>query len=58
MPLRLKRALFLAVVGTAACLRGISSARNGNNWVIGAPVLTVVLAVGWKRTYRKGGVMR
>jgi hypothetical protein len=36
MPLRLKRALFLAIIGTAAWLEGYFLASYGLNWVIGA----------------------
>jgi hypothetical protein len=53
MPLRLKRSLFLFVVGTVAWLESYFLAPYGLNRVLGALVITIVLTVGWMRTYWK-----
>jgi hypothetical protein len=54
MPLWLNRSLFLLAAGVAAWLEGYYLAPFGFNWVAVALVITVVLAIGWMRTYCKG----
>ncbi len=54
MPLWLKRSLFLIVVGVAACLEGHYLAPYGFGTVAVALAITVILAIGWMRTYWNG----
>jgi hypothetical protein len=54
MPHWLKRFLFLLVVGVAAAVEGYYLGPWGFNWVAFALVITVVLAIGWMRTYWNG----
>ena len=54
MPHRLKRFLFLIVVGVAASVKGYYLAPFGFGTVAVALTITVILAVGWMRTYWKG----
>ena len=55
MPLWLKRSLFLLVVGVAAWVEGYYLAQYGFEYVAFALLITVILAIGWMRTYWKGG---
>jgi hypothetical protein len=48
---RLKRSLFLAVLGAAAFLEGFYLGPLGFDWFALAMVMTIVLAIGWMRTY-------
>ena len=54
MPLRLKRSLFLLVAGVAAWVEGFYLAPCGFEYVAFALLITVILAIGWMRTYWKG----
>ena len=54
MPLRLKRSLFLLVAGVAAWVEGYYLAQYGFEYVAFALLITVILAIGWMRTYWKG----
>ena len=54
MPLWLKRSLFLLVVGVAAWVEGYYLAPYGFSTVAVALAITVILAIGWMRTYWKG----
>jgi hypothetical protein len=54
MPHWLKRFLFLLVVGVAAWIEGLYLGPLGFSWVALALVITVVLAIGWMRTYWNG----
>jgi hypothetical protein len=51
MPLWLKRSLFLLVVLTAAGLEGVYLAPYGFGTVATALLITVILSIGWMRTY-------
>ena len=54
MRLWLKRSLFLLVVIVAAWLEGYYLAPFGFGTVAVALAITVILAIGWMRTYWKG----
>jgi hypothetical protein len=54
MPLWLKRFLFLLVTGVATWLEGYYIAPLDFGWFALALVITVVLAIGWMRTYWNG----
>ena len=51
MPHRLKRSLFLIVAGVAAWVEGVYLAPFGFGIVAVALAITVILAIGWMRTY-------
>ena len=51
MPLWLKRSLFLLVAGVTGWLEGFYLARFGFGTVAVALAITVILAIGWMRTY-------
>jgi hypothetical protein len=53
MPHRLKRCLFLLVAGVA-WIEGYYLAPYGFGSVAVALAITVILAIGWMRTYWKG----
>jgi hypothetical protein len=46
-----KRSLFLLVALTVGWIEGFYLGPFGFNWVVLALALTIVLAVGWMRTY-------
>ena len=48
---RLKRSLFLVVLGIAAFLEGFFLGPLGPDLVAYAVLTTIVLAIGWMRTY-------
>jgi hypothetical protein len=54
MPHRLKRSLFQIVVGVAAWIEGYYLAPYGFGTIAVAMVITVILAIGWMRTYWNG----
>ena len=54
MPLWLKRSLFLVVVGVTAWVEGYYLAPYGFEYVAFALLITVLLAIGWMRTYWDG----
>ena len=54
MPHRLKRSLFLIVVGVAAWIEGYYLAPYGFGTIAVAMVITVILAIGWMLTYWNG----
>jgi hypothetical protein len=49
---RLKRFLFLVVVGIAAWIEGYYLGPFGFTWVAEALLVTIILAIGRMRTYR------
>jgi hypothetical protein len=51
MPHWLKRFLFLVVVGVAAWIEGVYLAPYGFGTVAVALAITIILAIGWMRTY-------
>ena len=51
MPPWFKRSVFLLVALTVGWIEGFYLGPFGFNWVVLALALTVVLAVGWMRTY-------
>jgi len=53
MPLWLRRSLFLLVAGVAAWIVGYYLASYGFGTVAVALAITVILAIGWMRTYWK-----
>jgi hypothetical protein len=54
MPNWLKRFLFLLFVGVAAAVEGHYLAPFGFDHVAVALLITVILAIGWMRTYWNG----
>ena len=48
---KLKRTLFVAVAGLAAFLEGWFLGPIGFDVLAGAMAITIVLAIGWMRTY-------
>jgi hypothetical protein len=54
MPHWLKRLSFLVVVGVAAWAEGYYLGPFGLGWVAVALLITVILAMGWMRTYWNG----
>jgi hypothetical protein len=54
MPHWLKRFLFLLVVGVAAWVEGVYLAPFGFGSVAVALAITIILAIGWMRTYWNG----
>ena len=49
-----KRSLFLLVAGVAAWVEGYYLAQYGFEYVAFALLITVILAIGWMRTYWTG----
>jgi hypothetical protein len=54
MPPWIKRFLFLLVVGVAAWVEGYYLSPFGFGTVAVTLAITVILAIGWMRTYWKG----
>jgi hypothetical protein len=50
----LKRSLFLLVLVIAAWLEGYYIAPLGFGWYVLSMVITIVLTIGWMRTYWNG----
>jgi hypothetical protein len=53
-----RRIVFLLIVGTIAFLEGYYLGPIGGlGWVIGASALTIILAIGWMRSYWSGSCL-